>query len=412
MKDAKTEIRRVHFTLEGSWLTDLQRHMWVEGNEVKAIKVWEAGFPQQATPVTLRDTFLRVVSGRSKFTGTSDAPGFKLEPDDYRFYLGDKSLPLLDSWEDVILMKKARLYVSELELRRFRHGRRYMDEPDEPINVFEWARAVDENRAENNLRRVVNGYLTDIQNLCIGFGADLKLDMLPTEEIPLLSGPTALRRRDEYATYLQCKRAYSVIRSQLEPIDRYFKTKYGEAIWTFDWRDVKDACGIPARYEEQLDKAVDSARESLGGEPQRIDSSVMVPMLDVNKYIQDAIREGEREVIEPEDVITTVWTSGYIDRQGQFYGCSDLEHVAFAEDLCQKLGLEVEGTTNTSEIIDRLGWVKVTMSRFFWDTTKRPSAAQQRTMMDYMLAKGMDKAIFNVFGKPQTLAEALGDEQL
>jgi hypothetical protein len=52
------------------------------------------------------------------------------------------------------------------------------------------------------------------------------------------------------------------------------------------------------------------------------------------------------------------------------------------------------------------------MSRFFWDATKRPTTAQQRTMMDYMLAKSMDKAIFNVFGKPQTLAEALGDEQL
>ncbi len=408
----KTEVRAVHFTIEGGWFTDLLRHMWVEGNEVKAIQVWESAFPTRATPKALRGLFLRVVSGKAKFTGTSDAPGFQMERDDNRYYLGDESMPLLDSWEDVLLLKKARLYVAELELRRFRHGRRFMDEPDEPINVFEWAKAADENRLENNLRRVVNDYLTDIQNLCVGFGADMKLDMLPTEDIPLLSGPTALRRRGEYDTYLQCKRAYSVIRSQLEPIDRYFKTKYGEAILTFNWQDVKDACGIPAKYEQQLDKAVDAAQEDLGGEPQRISPSVMVPLLDVNKYVQDALRESEREVLEPEDVTTTFWTSGYIDRQGQFYGCSDLGHVAFADDLCEKLGLEVEGTTNTSEIMDRLGWVKVSMNRFFWDRGKKLSKVQERTMMDYMLAKGMKTAIFNVFGKPRTLGEALEDEQL
>ncbi|MFA5354452.1 MAG: hypothetical protein WC291_09495 [Thermodesulfovibrionales bacterium] len=412
MKEGQVGVRRVHFVIEGEWFTNLLRQMWVEGSEAKAIRVWEAAFPKQATPVALRDTFLRLVSGKAKFTGTSDSPGLQMEPDDCRFYQGDESLPLLNSWEDVILLKKTRLYVAELDLRRFRYGRRFMDQPDEPINVFEWAKAVDENRLENNLRRVVNGYLTDIQNLCVGFGADLKLDMLPTEEIPLLTGPTALRRRDEYATYLQCKRAYSVVRSQLEPIDRYFKAKYGEAICTFNWQDVKDACGIPVRYEEQLDKAVDAAREDMAGEPEKINPSVMVPILDVNKYIRDAIREGDREVIEPEDVMTTVWTSGYIDRKGQFYGCSDLGHVAFADNLCEKLGLEVEGTTNSSEIIDRLGWVKVSMGRFFWDTAKRPSKAQERTMMDYMLAKGMKTAIFNVFGKPQTLMEALEDGQL
>lgn len=405
-----TTTRTVHFTIDGAWFTDLLRHMWVEGNEVKAIKVWEAAFPKQATPAKLRDTFLKIVSGKAKFTGTSDSPGMQMESDDERFYGGELSLPLLDSWEDVILLKKTRLYVAELELRRFRHGRRYMDGPDEPINVFEWARAADENRAENNLRKVVNGYLTDIQNLCVGFGADLKLDMLPTDDVPLLTGPTALRRQKEYETYQQCKRAYAVIRSQLEPIERYFKGKYGEAMWVFNWQDVKDSCGIPKRYEEQLDKGLVKAQGRDEAEPDTIiNARVMVPLLDVSKYISDALRESERVEIKPEDVSTTAWTSGYIDRTGKFYGCSDLGHVAFADDLCQKLGLEVEGTTNTSEIMDRLGWVKMSMSRFFWDTAKQPSKAQQRTMMDYMLAKGMEKAVFNIFDKPRTLGEALGE---
>lgn len=413
------KVGTVHFVIEGEWLTQLLRGMWVEGNEVGAIKVWNASFPKITKPSDLKDTFIRLVSGKAKFTGDSDGNGFNLEDDDSPYFEGDKSLPLLNSWEDVILLKKARLYVAELELRAYRLRRRYPDTFAK--NAWEWAEATEENRAENGIRREVNRYYTDVRNLCIQFGVDIKLEMLPVNESPLLTGPTFMTRfkkpegkRNDIATYIQCKEAYVSAMEFLGVIDTYFKTKYGKSIRTFDLTFVKDSCGIDTEYEDQMDKLATRYLED--NTPSLPDFKNIVPELDVDKYLQDMVNEEQRTEVEPEDPKTTEWTSGYIDRDGRFYGCSDLGHILFADTLCEKLGLypedeDEESTPDSSQILDNLGWIKVSMKRFFWDSLHiKPTGEQQATIFDFMMGKKMNKAVFNEIGQWKTLGEAFGDD--
>lgn len=40
-----TQTIMTPFNIQGSWLTWMLRHLWVEGNEVKAIKIWCVSFP-------------------------------------------------------------------------------------------------------------------------------------------------------------------------------------------------------------------------------------------------------------------------------------------------------------------------------------------------------------------------------
>lgn len=114
-------MRKLHFTITGSYLTWLLRHLWIEGNETKAVNVWVAAFPSLASPKIIKNQFLDVVSGRKKFVGDNS---YELVDDGRKYWdpededgEGSTSFPLLQSWEDVILLKKVKFYFSEMNLR-------------------------------------------------------------------------------------------------------------------------------------------------------------------------------------------------------------------------------------------------------------------------------------------------------
>jgi hypothetical protein len=61
-------------------------------------------------------------------------------------------------------------------------------------------------------------------------------------------------------------------------------------------------------------------------------------------------------------------------------------------------------------ILDELGWIKISMNRFFWDyNNTKPTDAQKSTIFDYMSGKKMEKALFNSMSRQneQMLSEAL-----
>lgn len=82
--------------------------------------------------------------------------------------------------------------------------------------------------------------------------------------------------------------------------------------------------------------------------------------------------------------------SGYIDPQGQFYGCGIIEHLKLALRLCQQIGYT---GINAMAHLDTLGWVKVTADGFFWD--RRPNAEQKAAIVDYLIERGVAETRFN-----------------
>jgi hypothetical protein len=374
----------------------LFRHLWVEGNELKAVKIWCDTFPDLASREYLDEYFIPIVSGKKKFIGESD-PGFDVEDDNRCCWDPDQSgkdntsFPLLDSWHDVILLKKVHLYIAELELRSFRLNRTCAQTLEGCGGYsHKWIQAVEENKCENTLRKKVNEYWTAIHNISMQFALDLNLEMLPTEDIPLLTGPTAIDKR-EIKTICQRDAIYNSIIAYLTPIQNYFNKKYEGRVFVYKDSDVKLLCGISEEHLIVRMKALEQNNTPLF---QTI--SKALPSVDVESFVQGLLKENDRgDDIKPEDIISTTWKSGYIDPSGKFYGCSDLGHVNFSEALCEKLDLKKGEEIDSQHLLDMKGWVKISMSRFYWRDDYKVTSSQKIAMHDYMHGKNMTKAQFN-----------------
>lgn len=420
----KSKATVVHMDMQGTWFTWFLRHLWVEGSELKAVKTWQSAFPDLCSIENLKDLFLPIVSGKKKFTGMASGKGFGFEDDNVKFWDADqsgkenKAFPLLNSWEDVILLKKVKLFVSELELRWFKVNRRLPSTFPECTNSIDWIQATEENKVENQIRKEVNTYWTEIRNITIQSGIDGTLEMLPTDEFPLQTGPTGLMKKDR-KTINQCQTAYDNIMKVLEPIEKYFRKKYNMS--AFHELTIRKICEIPdyADYLEPTPAPVKVAKQSLSSTYIPDATTIALGMygvnVNVNKFIDNMLEDSNRNRTDPEDISTTKWTSGYIDREGRFYGCADICHGDLSKDLCDHFGFkgkkEKDREPDSQIILDEKGWVKISMNRFFWDVNKKLLDEQKSAMFDYMSGKKITKALFNttipMYAK--TLAEELNE---
>jgi hypothetical protein len=457
MAQVETKREIVHFDVSGEWFTWMLRHLWIESNELKAVKMWQAAFPELSSVKIMKTHFLAIVTGRKKFTGWASGDGFQIEPDNQKFWdsdqsgEGNKAFPLLQSWEDVILLKKTKLFIAELRLRQLRMNRSYPSTYEGcQFNSFTWLRATEENALENTFRRPVNLYLTELRNIFLQFDFDnADLEMLPVHEIPLQTGPTFKDKKDRKSLDL-CKEAYDAIMKQLKPIKKYFAKKYGTGIHVFRENDVAELCRLnddvfnrqnlvdnnekaaeedryQTKKQEYIEKIAGQNSNSSVSDAEiaqtaadefvaKLSTSLPInPFLGVNvqDFVKNMIEDSHRDRLQPEDPKTTKWNSGYINRDGQFYACSDIDHINFAKEICEGFNLKRGDIEDTSQILDALGWVKVSMKRFFWDADKaRPTEAQKSAMFDFMIGKAMQKALFNssLYSELKTMGEAFADE--
>ncbi len=156
MTKTKTEI--VHFDVQGEWFTWMLRHLWVEGNEHKAIRLWASAFPEHTSiDVFKTGYFIQIVSGKKKFVGYA-SKGMSLEPDNRKCWDPNQSgednpsFPLLDSWDDVIRLKQDKLYIAELEMLRYRSTRSYgYGLRDNEYNTLRYMKGADENEIDNTI---------------------------------------------------------------------------------------------------------------------------------------------------------------------------------------------------------------------------------------------------------------------
>jgi len=134
-----------------------------------------------------------------------------------------------------------------------------------------------------------------------------------------------------------------------------------------------------------------------------------IPFVSIDRYVAQQIENSKREKIEPEDIKTTTWTSGYIDKDGLFYGCPDLDHVNYAVELCKYLN--VDSDDDCQNVLDKKGYVKISLSRFYWERKYKPTQAQKDAIWDYMQNKGMKVAEFETkFGNRVTFEEAFAED--
>lgn len=332
-----------------------------------------------------------------KFTGAACPDGFEIEKDNQKYWdpdqsgKGSSSFPLLKSWEDVILLKKARLYVAELKLRFYRLERMYPSRRESCRLSTDWLNAVEENKRENLYRKEVSKYWTDIRNLSINFSKEMYFEMLPTDDMALLTGPT-FKDKKELTVVLQHQEMYQNVLSYLLPIRQHLEKKYGKHINVFSEFDLKRICDV---REDLLSIVLEAAQSG-----DFLNENFNSTRADVDAFIADAMKESNRpnDEIVAENIRKHEWTSGYIDQSGNFYGCSNLNHINFAEDLCVKFKFKKSTDSEDGDgqkILDKNGWVKVSMNRFFWDHSYKVNESQKVAIHDYMCGKDMMKALFN-----------------
>ena len=431
LQENKTnKIQRVHFTIEGEWFSWMLRHLWVEGNEIKAIQMWNASFPDYSSVEYLKGFFLDVVSGKRKFIGENT---FQLVKDGTKFWsttAGDKpnkSFPLLQSWEDVILLKRVKLYLSEIDLRTFRMNRRYGEtHEDVGFNTLKWLQAADENNVENDLRNKVNKYYTSLRNISMMIGADLTFELIP-DGSEKLNDKTFYQHGNGFKEVGDTgidnglKIFYQIMKI-ITPWKVYFEKKYGYDMLFVNEEYLREICGcstnklafygrnnasvsednIQVRLQEFIPNSIEM-NDRIGK---------IIPGLTLDNYIKGMLKESHREGVIAENVEKTDWTSGYINKDGEFFGCSDINHINFSKEICDIL--KVEGCDNekfdAQIYLDKQGWVKISVNRFNWHPDMALTQAQKDTIYDYMQAKKITKTRFNYHGMEMTYEEAFRED--
>ena len=140
--------------------------------------------------------------------------------------------------------------------------------------------------------------------------------------------------------------------------------------------------------------------------------------LDIDKYLEKQKAEALRKEIKPENIKTSVFNSGYIDRNGNFYGCADARHASFAYEIIKSNIVESKNKDpeDAEIVLDEAGWVKISYGRLLFCESKRfnkPSKKQLDTISDFYfkrLEKGQSGIFYNDEKKDiQALFDAFGD---
>lgn len=98
-------VTKMRFHIDGAYITDLVRQVWVEGDMVKALHIMESGFPEMP-----ESTRLAVCMGKKKLVGIDQ---MRLEDDDVTEVCGIKILTM----QEQLAAREKELAKRELQLR-------------------------------------------------------------------------------------------------------------------------------------------------------------------------------------------------------------------------------------------------------------------------------------------------------
>lgn len=82
------------------------------------------------------------------------------------------------------------------------------------------------------------------------------------------------------------------------------------------------------------------------------------------KNAQLALENVRGNNIFPENILECFWNSGWLAPNGDFYGCADLSHTQFTNNLIEYLDYKVEG--NVDRFLETNGWIKFSAGRWLY----------------------------------------------
>lgn len=125
-------------------------------------------------------------------------------------------------------------------------------------------------------------------------------------------------------------------------------------------------------------------------------------VVDIDNYVKKSMADDPEKRTTPSDIRTSIFDSGYIDRKGNFYGCSDWQHRAVSEQFV-KAGIltptSKESEKDSEKAADEAGWIRLSAGRFEYSDTKHRfrgwTPKQIDTAFDYISRKGMKVITLN-----------------
>lgn len=385
----------VHMDISGKWLTDHLRNLWSEGSEAAAIRIWNASFNAYATTEALNGVFLEVVSGKKQFKGwASDKGGIKLVKDNATHGHNGRCV-LFTSFDDVLRLKKIHLYLEEKSLSSMRMNRHkmeaYAEYNGEPVEYNETA-----------LVKKYNSFYNDITFIAKSIGLN-PVEVTNTTNM-FLKGINGVEEYQEFEEFYTLEQTYFFTKYK----DKMLYESSGSYSHVFGAREPEEftsatSASIQASYESVVSNRVNNF------------FGYDLDMQEVKKNKAKGKKKKKVKGEEVEDLNDPDFTSGYIDLQGNFYGCPDLTHINYAEHIIEKFELKpVEGVTEEycsytsmkDSIIDDNGWVKVSVRRYLWDYNSHILTAKQtQTIAKLMKAWGQEIATFSTHWHSATSLE-------
>lgn len=361
----KTET--VNFTIKGDWFTSHLRDLWTEYREMSAIKIWNDSFPDHANKECYDEFLLPIVSGKKKFTGDSDGDGYAIEDDDQKLH---RNFPMLDSWDDVIRLKRFKLFLAELNLNHMRQNRR-MFESDYLPGTSDYT--------ETTYVNEFNDLFMELKDLAKVLSIN-PIEVTDTSRIISVKDPGF-----KFGAFTDwfLKEKY------------YFQNKYGQEIIFEDVDDYSFVFALENARTKQLIKL-------------EIYQSVATDYTNKNsKAKKTTVVSANKKTTPLKSDVNPILESGWLSPDGEFYGCGFEQHNVFSEELVEFLKLESPTPIDRKEhlafendaeiILEKLKWIKISSKRYLWNfsdfvLTKK----QENAIRKFMKFWGQEKAIFGM----------------
>lgn len=310
------------FTITGEYLTGFLRQLWVELEHKKILDVLE-GIPE-LSPVLMRGLCSGIYKAVEDEEGNmslvddtaKECCGISIETYDIRRRFDQKLYDLLDAFQCYSIGS---------------------------------SRAYDEDEVQHYLDLSLTA-ASDIKDLEENFKAFLTL----TKDFDSSKSFTSLDK-DKIRNQIKIDRELQAQR------DRY-ENKMSEYLYKLDF-DLKHT----------VDELIDSGKIQ-AIQLMQIDHTNGLNYLESHRNAQEEMDELRANDIHPENILETIWNSGWLAPDGRFYGCPDLSHKEFSEKLYSmkgylKLGLDKEITRfghDIDEVFEKNHWVKFSSGRWLY----------------------------------------------
>lgn len=386
--------------MEGEWLTDHLRALWREGSFGSAWRIWCSGLvPEKGTPSPkVEKAFFQLVSGKTKLTGwASDEGGFNMVKDDSGYKCidtWDLALEFLDHTYTVQLMDSL---VLSRGLARMFYEERDLDEEERLYYI----------RSNENYRKKADKAKEEYILTAIAAKKDPLPKGIPREihDILLLNTPTT-------EDINKISVIYKIVKDKFKHYDMYLPSisSITECLQSFTKTST---------MQRNIGKLGKISKTTVPDTPSIVQIPILGNLPAQKISVQDHIAQivaFRHHKFEPEDLKTTTFTSGFLDLDGNFYGCGSFQHVHIEDMIVSQFNLKIKDKESAersvspyNEIIEQNGWIKVSCSRFYWNIYKnKPNASQIDSMVKLMAKWELTETEFGL-GEHMTLEEALAN---